>query len=448
MTGNADERLTAVEADRRGTARVLSAVQLAILSAQARAGDPSAYTMLSSVRARGLPSWAALLDAARATLTRHDVFAWRLDLDSAFEIEVRAEPGSGVPAFVIEQADMSSLSPAEADQAVAERLGAERRRVVNLFDPDTPYTRLIVFRLPSAEPSGGHEAVCTLVTHHVLLDEHATDLLWSEMFRRIAQRAVPEQHDRRYARWAAAGLAPDAREAARRAAQEIARHLRAGGLGTLPSTSPATTGPPAAPEPPLRFALPESLSTAAAARAADLAVPVAAVYGTALSETLAARARPPRLALHVPMTRRTGAADADVVGCYVAFVPVLAQAPDPALTPRQAIGRWQRSLTFAADRAHASLTEVETALGGGPAQAVLSFENRHAHRRTGPVRWTPLPPPDSAAKADVTVFLAPASAGHTGDGRIVWRAGASDPAAAGRLVADFLDRAQALSAPA
>ncbi|MCG5219214.1 condensation domain-containing protein [Streptosporangium soli] len=445
MTGDADERLTAFEADRTfdGTARVLSAVQLAILSAQATAGDPSAYTLLSSVRAHGIPSWAALLDAARATLARHDVFAWRLDLDSAFEIDVRAEPGSGVPPFVIEQVDVSSLSSPEADLAVAERLSAERHRVVNLFDSDTPYTRLIVFRLPPVAPAGGHEAVCTLVTHHVLLDEHATDLLWSELFRRIAQRAVPERHDRRYARWAAGSLAPHAQEAARQAAQEIVRQLRAAGLGTLP----ATAGPPAASAPPLRFALPESLSTAAAAQAAALAVPVAAVYGTALSETLAARARPPRLALHIPMTRRTTAADADVVGCYVAFVPVLAQAPDPALTPRQAIGRWQRSVTFAAARAHASLADCDTALGG-PAQAVLSFENRHAHRRIGPVRWTPLPPPDSAAKSDVTVFLAPAAAGHAGDGRIVWRAGAGDAAAAGRLVTDFLARAQALSEPA
>ena len=167
-----------------------------------------------------MPDWAALLDAIGVTITRHDVFSWQLTLDDDYEI--RASGGTG-PRFELEEVDLRSLPPPEAEAAVRARLNRERHTRISLLSADAVYTRMIAFRMPADEP--GETAVCALTTHHALVDEHATELVWSEVFRRVAGHVLPDGYDRRYADWSAASTSAAATCAAIRAGQQIAARL-------------------------------------------------------------------------------------------------------------------------------------------------------------------------------------------------------------------------------
>jgi hypothetical protein len=274
-----------------------------------------------------------------------------------------------------------------------------------------------------------------LVTHHIFLDEHATELVWNEVFQRAAGRDFPDHYDRRYAHWSAASMCAAGTSAARQAAQEVVKQLRSTPLGWIPRRSSHLQGE--TPQPPLRFTLPSGLRAAVSEQAAALAVPVTAVYAAALVGVLSARASGQNLAIHVPMTCRKTSADLDVVGCYVSAIPVLARnvGADPA--SEKTVLRWHRSLAFASEHAHADITAIRAAIGSAP-QVSLAFESRSGFRTARPISWQPMPPPDSIPKYGLAVFLSPGSRSHAGDGRLIWQPDVLDAEAARALVDEFL----------
>ena len=127
--------------------------------------------------------------------------------------------------------------------------------------------------------------------------------------------------------------------------------------GTLLGALPRRTQPPRGTDESgtrqIRVTIPASLAWSAAAWAAHLRVPVNAVYFAAIAGTLASRASAPYLAVTIPATCRRTTADLDVVGCYIGAVPVLAQAPTPGETQRDATMAARDWLQFAAEHAHA-----------------------------------------------------------------------------------------------
>lgn len=223
-------------ASERPERRALAATQLAILQAEAWASDPSAYTLVSTVEAAGIPDWPLLIDSVHRTLRRHDVFSWRLSLDTSYQLATAGGPGTGTT-YEIEQVDLRDSSRPDADAAIQDRLNLERGRAIPLLQRSSePTTRVLLFRLPAGQDAG-HAAVCSLITHHVLVDEYATELLWNEVFRRAAQHTTAEQYDRRFAEWAAESVAAAAVPTARQAAHEILRHLGQARLDPLPRTA-------------------------------------------------------------------------------------------------------------------------------------------------------------------------------------------------------------------
>jgi hypothetical protein len=232
---------------------------------------------------------------------------------------------------------------------------------------------------------------------------------------------------------------PKATIAAVQAGQEVAARIEGIQLGALPTTAQSASGTEDSAARQIRATIPAGIAKAAAARAADLGVPVTAVYFAAVAGTLASRASAPRLTMTVPATCRTTTADLDVVGCYIGAVPVLAQAARPGETGREAMLSAHDWLRFAARHAHADTGTVRAALGSQP-QVLLAFESPRRRRTAGPVAWTPVPPPDGTAKHDVSIFLAPGIRGQPGDARLLWRPGALDAASANELTAEVLSR--------
>lgn len=421
-------------ASERPERRALAATQLAILQAEAWASDPSAYTLVSTVEAAGIPDWPLLIDSVHRTLRRHDVFSWQLSLDTSYQLATAGGPGTGTT-YEIEQVDLRDSSRPDADAAIQDRLNLERGRAIPLLQRSSePTTRVLLFRLPAGQDAG-HAAVCSLITHHVLVDEYATELLWIEVFRRAAQHTTAEQYDRRFAEWAAESVAAAAVPTARQAAHEILRHLGQARLDPLPPHSPSPPG--AEPEPPLRFTLPSALTTTVAARAATMGLPATALHAAALLRVLAKHTSGQDLAVRVPMTRRRSVEDLESVGCYITSLPVLVSQASGRYSLDQAAMQWHHSLRFTSDRAHADLAVLRAGLASAP-QISLAFENRSGRRRAHPITWSPIPPPDSRPKADLAVFLSPGSRHHPGDCRILWRPGVLNRRAAQDLIDQFL----------
>lgn len=416
-------------------ARVLSSTQLAILGAEVWSPDPSVFTVVSAVRVKGVPDWGVLADAVETTLSRHDIFTWQLDLDDAYKVVATGGPEPGRKPCTVEQVDLSGLGPGDAEAAVRSRLARERRHAITLLDPmSSSHTKMIMFRF-GGDRVTAHSGICALVTHHAFIDEHSTDLVWNEIFRRTAGRDVPDTYDQRYADWAAASVSGAARAVSQRAAAELVHRLRAEPLGSIGveqhSGQVEVTGSP------LRFAIPERLGNAAASRAHNLELPPSAVYAGAWTRVLCARATAPRLAVTTQITRRRGLPDADVVGCYVGAVPVLVEAAEGD-SPETVIRQWHRSLAFSHERDQAGVDTVQRGLDGVQ-RFSLTFETRSSTRTVKPIVWKVLPPPDSHAKSSLSLFLSFGGRWGAGDGRLLWRAGVLDLAAARRMVADFLD---------
>jgi hypothetical protein len=422
----------------RGT-RVLAATQHAIMAAEIGLPEAFAYTLVSAVRATGIPGWTRLIDAIGATIGRHDVFTWQLTLDTAYQV---AASGGGSPQFGLEQKDLRAATPAEANSAVRARLAVERHRVISLLAGTTPYTRMIAFRMPV--PSGQAEAAaCVLTTHHVLADEHSIELLWNEIFSRAAGREPAGCYDLRYADWARSSVSHAAAAAARQAGAEIAGRIASAELGTFPQATQSARACGQARQ--IQAVIPASLTLATANRAAALAVPPTAVYAAAAAEALASRASSPNLTISVPVTCRKTTADLDVVGCYISAVPVLARAARRGETEQATVLRAHASLRFAADRAHADHATIRMATGNIP-QAMLAFESPRRQRSARPVSWTVIPPPGSPAKAEVAIFISPGVRGHDGEARLLWQPSVLDTGSASELAAAFLGHARRLSA--
>ncbi|GIF75623.1 hypothetical protein Asi02nite_51410 [Asanoa siamensis] len=399
----------------------LSAPQLGILAAETWAPDPATYTVVSAVEVSGVPRWEELPQAARATITRHEVFAWQPAVSPAGDIIVTVEDSD---VLATENLDLRAADPEHTATAIQKRLRRERHRYVQVLERAArPHTTIIFFR------RGQDSGVCALVTHHLFVDEHAVDLLWNEIFRRAAGQPVPTGHDPRYRCWAQTTISEQARAAGLRATLEAATALRD---ATLTSTATVRRAEPTAL---LRFAIPPEVTDGCARQARIARVPVAAVYGAAFGDVLRDHFGSPAVTVAVPVSRRAYLADHDVVGCYVNTVWVPAR---PAAGTVETIRRWQHDLQFAAARAHADIAQLRPLLGGEP-HAMLSFESRAGHRTAGPVRWRPVPPPDSPAKAGLACFLAPGTRQTPGDGRLLWRDGILDDAAAGCMNRSFLE---------
>ncbi|WP_331732551.1 condensation domain-containing protein (plasmid) [Streptomyces sp. NBC_00015] len=414
--------------------RTLAATQLAVLAAEAWAPDPSSYTLVSTVEAVGIPDWPILIDTVHRTLHRHDVFSWRLSLDSSYQLVAVGGPETGTT-HEVEQIDLRGSSRPDAHAAVQDRLRVERRCVIPLLQHGGgPTTRVLLFCMP-ADQGPGYTAVCSLITHHAIVDEYSTELLWNEVFRRAAQQTTAERNDRGFAEWAAESVAPLAVTAGRQAADEVVQHLGAARLNAFPQRCSAPSD--AAIEPPLRFTVPIALTAAVAARATALGLPAAALHAAALMRALARYTGGQDLAVRVPMARRRSAADLESVGCYITSLPVLAQGSLSRDSIQQAARKWHGSLRFTSDRAHADVGALHTMLGGTP-QISLTFENRGARHSARPISWVSLPPPDSSPKADLHVFLSPGNRHRPGDGRILWRPGILNRRGAQDLINQFL----------
>jgi hypothetical protein len=416
--------------------RVLAATQLAILGAEIWSPDQSAFTVVSAVRVTGVQDWRMLIDAVNVTLTRHDVFTWRLDLNDSYQIVASGGPRGDGMAYTAEAVDLTDVSPVEAETAVQVRLRRERQRVISVLDAASrPYTRMILFRMSRGAHGGGDAGVCALVTHHVFVDEYSTELIWNEVFQRTAGRGFTGDYDRRYADWAAASVSDAAKAGARRAAQDIVGRLRSSPLGSIGEESPARADGVVGS--PLRFTIPVELNEAASAQARDLELPVSAVYSAALVHTLCSRVSGQSLAVSVPMTRRKSVKDIHVVGCYVSAIPVLAESMGDNASRAAAIHRWHRSLAFSSARAHADVEALRDGIGSTQ-QVSLAFEARGGLRTASPIRWAPMPPPNSLAKSALAVFLSPGSRRRVGDGRLLWRMGILTERSAHALVAEFI----------
>lgn len=408
--------------------------QLAILAAETWSVDQSAFTVVSAVRVDGVPDWSRLVEAVDVTLARHDVLTWRLDLNDSYHVVAYGGRCGHGAAYTIEQVDLSEAAPAAAETVVNLRLHRERRRVIGVFDAASrPYTRMILFRLGRTS-TVGESGICALVTHHVFVDEHSTELIWNEIFQRAVGRYFVDNYDRRYAEWAAASVSESARVAAGLAARDLIERLRAVALGSIGAESSGI--PTDVAGSPLRFRIPFDLDAAALVQAKRLAVPVSAVYATALARAVCARANRQSLAVSMPMTRRTDLADLTVVGCYINAVPVLAESLDDNADPATAIYNWYDSAAFSSARAYAD-AEVVCAGIGSPPEISLSFEARGV-RTANPIRWAAISPPDSPAKSPLAVFLSPGSRWAGGNGRLLWRMGVLTEPTAHALVADFL----------
>jgi hypothetical protein len=414
--------------------RTLAATQLAILAAEAWAPDPSTYTLVSTVEAVGIPDWPLLVDAVHRTLHRHDVFSWRLSLDSSYQLVAVGGPATGTT-YEVEQIDLRGSSRPAAHAAVQDRLSVERRCAVPLLQHGGgPTTRVLLFCMPAGQ-GPGYTAVCSLITHHVLVDEYSTELLWNEVFRRAAQQTTAERNDRGFAEWAVESVAAHSVTAGRQAADEIVQHLGAARLNPFPQQWPAPSD--TAIEPPLRFPLPITLTAAVAARATAAGLPATALHAAALMRALARYTGGQDLAVRVPMARRRSAADLESVGCYITSLPVLAQGILSRESIEQAARKWHGSLRFTSDRTHADVGALHTVLGSTP-QISLTFENRGARHSARPITWVSLPPPDSSPKTDLHVFLSPGSRNRPGDGRLLWHPGILNRPGAQDLINQFL----------
>ncbi|MFC0107882.1 condensation domain-containing protein [Kibdelosporangium aridum] len=413
--------------------RVLSSTQLAVLGAEAWSPDPSAFTVVSAVYVKGIPDWGSVANAVLTTLSRHDVFTWRLELDEHYRLTATGGHRKDVSPAAVEHVDLSNMTKDHAQITVRARMGHERRRAINLLDPYAyPYTKVTLFRF-GRDRELGESGVCVLTTHHVFTDEHSIHLLWNEIFQRAAGRNIVDHYDRRYADWAEASVGFASRQYAEQAAADILGKLSAGPLGTIGTEVRSTLidglGSPH------WFPIPSPLKLAISRRAKDLGVSVSSVYSAAWITALCERATVPRITVSTPITLRK-AADLDVVGCFVGSVPVPGEAirgEDSSI----AIRRWQRSLDFAADRGHANAETVQRALHGVQ-RFSLTFETRGAVQAVRPISWQVLPPPDSRAKASASLFVSLGGRSNAGDGRLLWRDGVLTDSDAGAIVSDYI----------
>ncbi|MGW2421409.1 condensation domain-containing protein [Streptomyces sp. NPDC001709] len=382
-------------------ARTLSAPQEAILEAGTSNPDPAAYTMVNAITVDGVPT-RSLRQAAIDTAARHDALHWILDLDDRYRISARAGLG---PALVpAEETDLRSLAPADAIGTVEAWMATQRAAAYDLWGSG-PRLRFHLFRLPHTP--AGPSTVCALTTHHLYTDEHALQLLWTEIVRRASTptASAPTSPDLRYSRWAEDSTSPAAATSARTAAEAVAQRCQAHETRPYPEylerpQAPDSYGQQA-----------RALGPVDTAKvSARLSVGSAAVYVAAVAQAVAEQTGHGRIVLHMPMSLRRTAAEAGIVGCFVASA-LLPISVEP--TGDRLVQHCQQALDFASRHAHARSGLLSRSLGRP--QISLAIEQPATARRLGPVTWSSFAAPNAGPKYPLSLQL---SSSATGPGRL------------------------------
>lgn len=381
--------------------RTLSAPQEAILEAGISHPDPAAYTMVNAIIVDGVPA-KALRQAATDTAARHDALHWILNLDDRYRISASA---GLCPALVpAEETDLRSLDPADAIATVEAWMAAQRAAAYDLWSSG-PRIRFALFHLP--DTPAGPSTVCALTTHHLYTDEHALQLLWTEIVRRASTPPIstPPSPDLRYSRWAEASTSPTAATSARTAAEAVAQRCQPH------ETSPY---PEYLERPPAPYAYGQqtrALGPVDTAKvSARLSVGPTAVYVAAVAQAVAEETGHGRIVLHMPMSLRRTAAEAGIVGCFVAsaLLPIRVEPTGDRL-----VQHCQQALDFASRHAHARPGLLSRSVGRP--QISLAIEQPATARRLGPVTWSNFAAPNAGPKHPLSLQL---SASATGAGRL------------------------------
>lgn len=381
--------------------RTLSAPQEAILEAGISNPDPAAYTMVNAIIVDGAPA-KALRQAATDTAARHDALHWSLNLDDRYRISARAGLG---PALVpAEETDLRYLDPADAIAAVEAWMATQRAAAYDLWGSG-PRIRFALFHLP--ETPAGPSTVCALMTHHLYTDEHALQLLWTEVVRRAGTLPIsaPISPDLRYSRWAVASASAVAATSARTAAVAVAQRCQAHETRPYPEyleRSPAPNGYGQQ----VRALGPVDTADVSA----RLSVGPAAVYVAAVAQAVAEETGHGRIVLHMPMSLRRTAAEAGIVGCFVAsaLLPIRVEPTGDRL-----VQHCQQALDFASRHAHARAGLLSRSVGRP--QISLAIEQPTTTRRLGPVTWSSFAAPNAGPKHPLSLQL---SASATDPGRL------------------------------
>ncbi|WP_329453361.1 hypothetical protein OG894_43130 (plasmid) [Streptomyces sp. NBC_01724] len=402
--------------------RTLSAPQQAILEAGVINPDPAAYTMVNAIIVDGVPA-RSLRQAATDTAARHDALHWILDLDDYYRISASAGLG---PALVpAEETDLRSLAPAGANGTVEAWMATQRAAAYDLWGSG-PRLGFHLFRLP--DTPAGPSTVCALTTHHLYTDEHALQLLWTEIVRRASAPPVsaPNSPDLRYSRWAAASTSTAAATSARTAAEAVAQRCEAH------ETRPYREYLERPPAPDAYGQQARTLGPVDTAEvSARVSVGPAAVYVAAVAQAVAEQTGHGRIVLHMPMSLRRTAAEAGIVGCFVAsaLLPIRVEPTGDRL-----VQRCQQALDFASRHAHARPGLLSRSVGRP--QISLAIEQPGTARRLGPVTWSRFAAPDAGPKHPLSLQL---SASATGPGRL--RASWTPATLTQEQASDLLERA-------
>lgn len=381
--------------------RTLSAPQEAILEAGISNPDPAAYTMVNAIIVDGVPA-KALRQAATDTAARHDALHWSLNLDDRYRISASAGLG---PALVpVEETDLRSLDSADAIATVEAWMATQRAAAYDLWSSG-PRIRFALFHLP--ETPAGPRTVCALTTHHLYTDEHALHLLWTEILRRAGNPPIstPPSPDLRYSRWAEASASPAAATSARTAAEAVAQRCQAHETRPYPEylERPPTQNGYGQQDRAL-----DPVDTANVS--ARLSVGPAALYVAAVAQAVAEQTGHGRIVLHMPMSLRRTAAEAGIVGCFVAsaLLPIRVEPTSDRL-----VQHCQQALDFASRHAHAQPGLLSRSVGRP--QISLAIEQPATTRRLGPVTWSSFAAPNAGPKHPLSLQL---SASATGPGRL------------------------------
>ncbi|MFD7954332.1 condensation domain-containing protein [Streptomyces ardesiacus] len=381
--------------------RTLSAPQEAILEADISNPDPAAYTMVNAIIVDGVPA-KALRQAATDTAARHDALHWILNLDDRYRISASAGLG---PALVpVEETDLRSLDPADATATVEAWIATQRAAAYDLWGSG-PRIRFALFHLP--ETPAGPSTVCALTTHHLYTDEHALQLLWTEVLRRASTLPIsaPTSPDLRYSRWAEASTSAAAATSARTAAEAVAQRCQAHETRPYPENLERPPDPNGYGQQARALG---PIDTAAVS--ARLSVGPAAVYVAAVAQAVAEQTGHGRIVLHMPMSLRRTAAEAGIVGCFVAsaLLPIRVE-----LTGDRLVQHCQQALDFASGHAHARPGLLSRSVGRP--QISLAIEQPATTRRLGPVTWSSFAAPNAGPKHPLSLQL---SASASGPGRL------------------------------
>lgn len=424
-------------------ARLLAPCQMDILAAEIARPVCGQFTVVSAVRLSGRFTFDDLHAALVQTISRHDVFSWLFKLDASGDVLATGGNAQN-QADVFETYDLRGMQSQDATRLALERLAHWRNQDIALLEGAVP--RLLTIQLPALE-ADSHNAICALIMHHALLDEHACSLFWTEVFDRVRGETVSNKPDRHYADWAADKRSDAAREKAKNLVEPLFARLCALPAWSLSKNAKHHAVPDAQND--LAFDLPAVLVEGIRQKAGAMRVPASAFYGVAAARAFGRLAGTAHFALFMPITLRRTEADFSTIGCFTTSMPVIVENSEQRKEPEEALRRWQKAVAFAIE--HAGVDHM--ALAARLRESVpdwllrprfgLAIEQdfiRHAHDMNMHGFTVHAGP----AKQDVTIFVKFGQAGQAGQVRIVWRAGALDRGWADHLRACFLEDVRAL----